>query len=184
MTPSTRSAGFVSARTSIVITPKAARCGSPVLRLRADDIQARVASMHELGFGEEDYSWLPQEVASERLRCTSNFGAEYTAHCAAIPSRPARSWPCRSRAQTWGGGLRRGSRNRRCRARHRDRAGPSARGQRDKGNGGLHGEPGESVASGDAALFDDDRDRAVAGNALAGDWARAAGNVRATVGGS
>ncbi len=51
-------------------------------------LKAGVARMHDLGFTEEDYRWLPTGESAERIGITPNLGASYTPHCAAI--HPAR----------------------------------------------------------------------------------------------
>ena len=61
------------------------------LPFRAADLRARVERFHALGYGEEDYVWLPEMEARRRIGARRNFGAAYTSHCAAIhPARLAR----------------------------------------------------------------------------------------------
>lgn len=55
---------------------------------RVQQLKAHVAELHALGFTEDDYRWLPETEARERLNCAPNLGASYTRHCAAI--HPAR----------------------------------------------------------------------------------------------
>jgi glycine/D-amino acid oxidase-like deaminating enzyme len=58
------------------------------LPFRVADLKARVERFHALGYTDEDYAWLDQGEARERVRCSRNFGAVYTPHCAAV--HPAR----------------------------------------------------------------------------------------------
>lgn len=55
---------------------------------RVEKAQRQVKRLHELGFTEDDFRWLPEEESRKRLNMTPNFGAVYTPHCAAI--HPAR----------------------------------------------------------------------------------------------
>ena len=55
---------------------------------RAPTMQRRLEHLHQLGFSESDYTWLPPEAARERLAITPNYGAIHFAHCAAV--QPAR----------------------------------------------------------------------------------------------
>jgi len=63
-------------------------------------MRERVARLHALGFGEDDYRWLPADEARTRLNCERNHGAAYTTHCAAIhPARLVRGLAERVRAR-------------------------------------------------------------------------------------
>ena len=54
----------------------------------AKSMQAAIDFRHGLGFGEDDFKWLPQDESRRRLAAQPNLGASYTPHCAAI--HPAR----------------------------------------------------------------------------------------------
>ncbi len=58
------------------------------LPFRVQQLKEHVASLHALGFTDDDYRWLDESEARERLACTPNHGAAYSTHCAAI--HPAR----------------------------------------------------------------------------------------------
>jgi glycine/D-amino acid oxidase-like deaminating enzyme len=55
---------------------------------QAPRLQRHVEHMHEIGFGEDDYRWLPVDESRERLAMTPNHGAVHFKHCAAV--QPAR----------------------------------------------------------------------------------------------
>lgn len=51
-------------------------------------MQAQVAEYYNIGFSEDDFSWLNETESNQRLNMTPNYGALYTPHCASI--HPAR----------------------------------------------------------------------------------------------
>ena len=55
---------------------------------RAEFMQRELDALRRCGFGENDYQWLPADVARARVGVRDNHGALYFRHCAAI--HPAR----------------------------------------------------------------------------------------------
>jgi glycine/D-amino acid oxidase-like deaminating enzyme len=51
-------------------------------------LQRHVEHMHALGFGDDDYRWLPPDESRRRIGMTPNHGAVHFRHCAAV--QPAR----------------------------------------------------------------------------------------------
>jgi glycine/D-amino acid oxidase-like deaminating enzyme len=58
------------------------------LPFRVEAMKRRVERLHSLGFGNEDYEWLPAVTARRRLNIEGNHGAVHFKHCAAV--HPAR----------------------------------------------------------------------------------------------
>jgi glycine/D-amino acid oxidase-like deaminating enzyme len=57
----------------------------------ADSLRAHLELLRSLGFGEDDYRWLPPETARGRINTAQNHGALWNAHCAALnPAKLAR----------------------------------------------------------------------------------------------
>ena len=55
---------------------------------RAQLMREELDRLRNWGFGDDDYAWLPPEVARDRVNIRQNHGALYFSHCAAI--QPAR----------------------------------------------------------------------------------------------
>lgn len=56
-----------------------------------DQLKERLKFLHGLGFDEDDYRWIEPSDARERIGTSTNYGASFGAHCAAIhPARLAR----------------------------------------------------------------------------------------------
>ena len=51
-------------------------------------LQTEIQHLHQVGFSEQDYTWLPAAESQQRVNLHQNYGALYTPHCAAI--HPAR----------------------------------------------------------------------------------------------
>ena len=58
------------------------------LPFRADAMKRRLERLRALGFGSDDYEWLPEDVARQRLNMSGNHGAVHFKHTAAV--HPAR----------------------------------------------------------------------------------------------
>lgn len=57
----------------------------------AKRLEGHLEFQRSLGFGEDDYRWLPAEAARERINTRNNHGALWNAHCAALhPAKLAR----------------------------------------------------------------------------------------------
>lgn len=50
----------------------------------AERLQRHLRFLRSLGFGEDDYAWLPAQEAKRRINAVKNHGALWGAHCAAL----------------------------------------------------------------------------------------------------
>ncbi len=55
---------------------------------QVEQLQRHIGHLHDAGFSEADYRWVPPTESRARLNITPNHGAMYFAHCAAV--QPAR----------------------------------------------------------------------------------------------
>ena len=95
-TPSTRSVGSPTRRTSTATSPRAARSRSPTAPPQTDRIRAEIAAEHDLGLTDDDVRWLgPSEAAGRRSPSTGVRGAAFTPALRRRPSGPAGAGPGR-----------------------------------------------------------------------------------------